>query len=173
MSGFMTNGTAGRLAAFAAPAALVGAVILAAPAESPEADAVSVPASPAEGKEAIKIAVPRRGLSGEAAADYDAEVARLAALDRVAAPFPVEADRPAPAEDEPAAAEPETPELHLTSVMAGMRGGVCVINGAVLGVGDAAAPGWSVAEIEADARRVTLEGPGGVRVTLTQRAPGE
>jgi len=163
---------ASRFAAFLAPAALVGVVVALAPAEAPEVAPVPVAGALESGPRAEPVAR-RAGLSGEGASAYDAEVKRLAGLGRVAAPFPVEADRSAEPEVESGPSEPEAPAMALTSVMAGMRGGVCIINGAALGVGDSAAPGWEIVEIDAHARRVVVEGPGGSTVTLVQRVPGE
>jgi len=54
-------------------------------------------------------------------------------------------------------------------VMSGGGGALCVINERVRREGDEAAPGWVVRSIDAAARSVTIEGPDGRKVTLTQR----
>lgn len=165
---------------FLIPLALAGVVILVSPASEPEPARASVapaPASPAGIESSPPMSSARPGLEGSDAAAYDAEVERLASLGAVSAPFGVETGEPTsrdePGAGEPGRAEPETRELRLTSVMAGGGGGVSVINGAICRVGDEPVPGWVVRMIDAQARRVVVQSPGGERVELTQRSPLE
>ncbi|MDX2115860.1 MAG: hypothetical protein SFZ24_09630 [Planctomycetota bacterium] len=78
-----------------------------------------------------------------------------------------------PAEQAPAepAARPapagQPPRFVATTIMAGPRGGVAVINGRVYRVGESPAPGWRVESIDAGSSTVELTGPDGQTATCT------
>lgn len=77
----------------------------------------------------------------------------------VPAPEPVHAAEPAAAEPEPV--RPGMPALALSGVVSREGQAVALINGRLRGVGEEAAPGWRIEEIDRGALRVTLRGPDG------------
>lgn len=72
----------------------------------------------------------------------------------------------------PAATTAETPAFAVSAILADRKGGpaIAVVNGKVRRVGDAVAPGWTVASIDAAAGEVALTGPEGRRATASTRA---
>lgn len=65
----------------------------------------------------------------------------------------------------------EAPAFAVSAILADRKGGpaIAVVNGKVRRVGDVAAPGWTVASIDAAAGEVALTGPEGQRATASTR----
>ncbi len=94
--------------------------------------------------------------------------AELRAAPMPASPFlkpePPEArpERASPARPTPAG--PSDPGVRLTSILQTAGGPIAVLNGAPRRVGDTAAPGWTVSEIDPHARTVVLTHTDGGRI---------
>jgi hypothetical protein len=173
MIGSWTRETAEAAALGAAPV-IVAALLVAGAWPQPEApvrpEAFAEDAAWGDEEERQVEITDRAAARGETLTQLEAEIVELAALGDPASPFGVD-DAAGDVDGEPIERErePETPEFALTSVMGGGAGAVCVINERVRRAGDEAAPGWVVRSIDVAGRSVTLAGPGGESVTLTQR----
>jgi hypothetical protein len=155
------------LACFLAPVAIAGVLALAGSPPAPEVEPPRVSEAAEDESRPVQV-TDRAPVQGGERSAFDAEIGRLLAAEEIASVFPHSDSEPEIVDEPAAPIETSRPEFSLTSVMSGRSGAMCVINQKVHQVGAEVAPGWRVATISAEARSVTLEGPDGETVTLTQ-----
>jgi hypothetical protein len=94
---------------------------------------------------------------------------------QVRSPFRIQSEPVVPAMILPEVGElppkiEDVPEFVLTTVMPNAPRPLAVINGRARTLGDEAAPGWIVTDIDGNTRRVVLTGPDGRAVVLGMRS---
>lgn len=156
---------------FFTPFAVVGVIALTTGSSQPAPEQTQVSEEFAP-RDAVPFAsITKRVTPGEEeTAAMNAEIARLGSIEHLVSPFAsneqYEQEEPVGVQRSPSEA---THEFHLTSVMSGAGGDVCVINKRVRRVGDFVAAGWVIREIDTANRSVILEGPKGKQLVLSQR----